>query len=77
MDLRRTVPPLYTKDIDLSNNKFELAAYCKFLNGSLIKSKLWDKVKYSVRRYIEDNPTFFKLVYYSKRVILERKTKCH
>ena len=58
-----------TEDIDLSNNKLELAAYCKFLNGSLIKSKLWDKVKYSVRRYIEDNPTFFKLVYYSKRVI--------
>lgn len=58
-----------TDDIDLSNNKFELAAYCKFLSGSLIKSKLWDKVKYSVRRYLEDTPTFFKLVYYSKKVI--------
>ena len=47
----------------------ELVKYCKFLNGSLIKSSLWDRVKYSVRRYIEDIPTFFKLVYFSKKVI--------
>ena len=58
-----------TQDKEFTTNKFELVKYCKFLNGSLIKSNLWDRVKYSVRRYIEDIPTFFKLVYFSKKVI--------
>ena len=58
-----------TQDIDLSKNKFEIILYCKALNGSLIKNKLWNKVKYSQRRYIEDTPTYFKLVYYANKVI--------
>lgn len=58
-----------TQDKEFTTDKLELVKYCKFLNGSLIKSSLWDKVKYSIRRYIEDTPTFFKLIYFSKRVI--------
>ena len=58
-----------TEDKEFTTNKFELIKYCKHLCGTLFKSSLWNKVKYSVRKYVEDTPTFFKLVYYSKRVI--------
>ena len=66
---KRTYCNDLTEDKEFTTDKLELVKYCKFLNGSLIKSSLWDKVKYSVRRYIEDTPTFFKLIYFSKRVI--------
>lgn len=50
-------------------NKFMAFYYNPFLNGSLIKNKLWKKVEYSYRRFIEDTPTYFKLVYYAKNII--------
>lgn len=40
----------------------------RFLNTMLIKRELWDKVEYSKRRYIEDTPTLFKLLYYANAV---------
>lgn len=58
-----------TQDIDLSNDKFRIITHCKFLNGSLFKNKLWKKVKYSQRRFLEDTPTFFKLVFFAKKII--------
>ena len=66
---KRTYCNNLTEDKEFTTDKLELVKYCKFLNGSLIKSSLWDKVKYSVRRYIEDTPTYFKLVYYANKVI--------
>ena len=47
----------------------------RFLNPSLVKRCLWDKVTYSTRRYIEDSPTLIKLLWYAnKRVILPQST---
>lgn len=41
----------------------------RFLWQNLIKKELFDKVEYSHRRYIEDTPTLFKLLYLAKKVI--------
>lgn len=47
----------------------------RFLNPSLVRRKLWDKVTYSTRRFIEDSPTLIKLLWYAnKRVILPEST---
>ena len=47
----------------------------RFLNPSLVKRSLWDKVTYSTRRFIEDSPTLIKLLWYAnKRVILPEST---
>lgn len=47
----------------------------RFLNPSLVRRKLWDKVTYSTRRYIEDSPTLIKLLWYAnKRVVLPQST---
>lgn len=37
----------------------------RFLNLSLIKSHLWDKVEYCKWRFFEDSPTFIKLLSYA------------
>lgn len=42
----------------------------RFLQGDLVKSDLWNKVEYSSRRYIEDTPTLFQLLYEAKRVVV-------
>lgn len=41
----------------------------RFLNCMLVNSKLWDKVVYSHRRYIEDTPTLYKLMFFANKVI--------
>lgn len=47
----------------------------RFLNPSLVRRKLWDKVTYSTRRFIEDSPTLIKLLWYAnRRVILPEST---
>lgn len=40
----------------------------RFLSIMLIKRELYDKVQYSHRRYIEDTPTLYKLMYFAKNV---------
>lgn len=40
----------------------------RFLNTMLVNAKLWQKVTYSDRRFIEDTPTLFKLIYYANAV---------
>lgn len=40
----------------------------RFLTIMLIKKALYDKVEYSHRRYLEDTPTLYKLIYYAKNV---------
>lgn len=40
----------------------------RFLSIMLIKKSLWDKVEYSSRRYIEDTPTLYKLIYFANNV---------
>lgn len=39
---------------------------CRFMNLSFIKKELWDKVEYSTRRYIEDSPTWIKILALAK-----------
>lgn len=47
----------------------------RFLNPSLVRRCLWDKVAYSTRRFIEDSPTLIKLLWFAnKRVILPEST---
>lgn len=41
----------------------------RFLYTTFTKACLWDKVKYNHRRYIEDTPTAYKLVYFSKSIL--------
>ena len=44
--------------------------HCKrFLNCFLVKKSLFDTIDYSHKRYCEDTPTLFKLVYLSKVVV--------
>lgn len=40
----------------------------RFLTIMLIKRDLWNKVEYSHRRYIEDTPTLYKLIYFANNV---------
>ena len=40
----------------------------RYLSIMLIKKELYDKVEYSHRRYLEDTPTLYKLIYYAKNV---------
>lgn len=40
----------------------------RFMNTMLIKSKLWENVEYCNRRYIEDTPTLFKILYYANSI---------
>lgn len=41
----------------------------RFMNPMLINSNLWKKVKYCERRFIEDTPTLFKILYYANKVV--------
>ena len=41
----------------------------RFLNIMLVKKELFDKVEYSKRRFIEDTPTLFKLLYLAQRTV--------
>lgn len=41
----------------------------RFLNIMLIKKELFDKVEYSKRRFIEDTPTLFKLLYFANKTV--------
>lgn len=40
----------------------------RFMNPMLIKSSIWNNVEYCNRRYIEDTPTLFKVLYYAKSI---------
>lgn len=42
----------------------------RFMNPMLIKSKLWDNVVYSERRFIEDTPTLVQILYWAKSIML-------
>lgn len=54
--------------IDESNPN---AIYPRFMNLCLMRSSLWDDVTYSSRRFLEDTPTFVKILYYaSSRLML-------
>lgn len=54
------------------NDKFlpDKADVTRFLAGNLIRSSLWEDVRYSSRRFIEDTPTLFKLTYYANKVAI-------
>ena len=41
----------------------------RFIHGNIFKSELFNKVEYSERRFIEDTPTLFKLMYFSKKIV--------
>lgn len=41
----------------------------RFLNLFLVKSSLFDTIEYSNKRYCEDTPTLFKLVYLSNSIV--------
>lgn len=41
----------------------------RFLNCMLVNSKLWNKVVYSDRRFIEDTPTLYKLLFFANKVV--------
>lgn len=41
----------------------------RFIHGNIFKMDLFKKVEYSGRRFIEDTPTLFKLLYFSKKVV--------
>lgn len=58
------------------NNKYQLKDFDKytktevgnayiFLQSSIVKRELFDKVTYSSRRYCEDTPTFIKLIFFA------------
>ena len=51
----------------------QLKGNVPWLNGTLIKRELWDKVEYCPRRFVEDTPTLWKLLYYSDKVIYTDK----
>ena len=60
---------------DTSKYSILKADVLRFLNPSLVRKRLWDKVTYSTRRYIEDSPTLIKLLWYAnKRVVLPQST---
>ena len=40
-----------------------------FINNKLISKKLWDKVPYSESPFIEDAPTYCKLIYHANKII--------
>lgn len=42
----------------------------RFMNPMLIKSSIWDKVKYSSRRFIEDTPTLVQVLYWARNIML-------
>lgn len=41
----------------------------RYLNGFLVKTSLFDTIDYSHKRYCEDTPTLFKLVYLAKVIV--------
>lgn len=42
----------------------------RFMNPMLIKSSLWNKVEYSLRRFIEDTPTLVQILYWARNIML-------
>jgi hypothetical protein len=40
----------------------------KFINNKLIKKDLWNLVPYCTRRFLEDGPTYIKLLYYAQKI---------
>ena len=40
----------------------------KFINNKLIKKDLWNLVPYCTRRFLEDGPTYIKLLYYARKI---------
>lgn len=57
----------YISDIEKSD--FMYGEKYSFINNKLIKKTLWDKVEYCERRYIEDTPTYYKLIYYANKIV--------
>lgn len=49
--------------------KFKSIESLAFINNKLISKKLWDKVQYSSKRFIEDAPTYDKLLFFANKIV--------
>lgn len=55
-------------------DKFKkIAGKTPFLNPILVRRTLYDKVPYCPRRFIEDSPTLWKLLFYANRLVYNGK----
>lgn len=54
--------------------KFDrIAGKIPFLNSILVRRDLWKKVKYCSRRFIEDSPVLYKLLFFANRLVYNGK----
>lgn len=61
----------YSSKNNITNDEkisFVMNEILTFINNKLIKKRLWDKVEYCERRYIEDATPYYKLIYFSNKV---------
>lgn len=61
--------PKFRLDFEEDRFKDNDAKTKRFLVNTFIKASLWNNVEYSHRRYIEDSPTSYKLIFFSKNVL--------
>ena len=61
--------PEYNIEIGTLKFKPDSSDTKRFIHGNIFKTSLFNKVQYSERRYIEDTPTLFKLLYFSNKVV--------
>lgn len=61
--------PEFRLDFDEDRFKVNSKDTKRYLWTCLIKSNLWNKVEYCGRRYIEDTPTAYKLIFFSNNVL--------
>lgn len=54
-----------TQDEKLKFKQYEMLS---FINNKLIRKRLWDKVEYSGLRFIEDAPTYERLIYHTNKI---------
>lgn len=54
-----------TQDEKLKFKQYEMLS---FINNKLIRKRLWDKVEYSGLRFIEDAPTYERLIYHANKI---------
>lgn len=60
----------FTSKVFLGLDKFSYSRIGHpFLNPYLIRKRLFDKVEYCPRRFIEDTPTLYKLLYFANKVV--------
>ena len=63
------VPPAFLVETGMDRFTPDKEQCKRFLNCFLIKKSLFDTIDYSHKRYCEDTPTLFKLVYLSKVIV--------